>query len=137
VEETRSLIAQYFDAFNRKDVGARLALLDEHVVHHINQGGTETGRTAFAEFIEAMDARYREQIEDLVIMTEGDRGTAEFMVRGEYLQTDPGFPAAHGQPYAIPAAAIFTVRDGKIIRVTSYYNVREWIAAVSNPTVSA
>ena len=47
------------------------------------------------------------------------------------MKTDAGLPAAMGQKYAIRAAAFFEVRDGKLGRVTSFYNLREWIAAVS------
>jgi steroid delta-isomerase-like uncharacterized protein len=130
--DTRELIQAYFDTFNSGEVQGRLALLAEDVRHDINEGGTEVGRDAFAQFIERMDARYREQIVDLVIMTSGERGAAEFTVVGEYVGTDDGLPEANGQRYTIPAAAFFEARAGRITRVTSYYNLRNWIAAVSS-----
>jgi len=131
MSSTQQLIQDYFDAFNRKDVEARLALLADDVAHDVNQGGTEVGRDAFARFIEHMDERYQEEIRDLVVMVNGDRGAAEFTVVGSYVKTDEGLPEATGQRYEIPAAAFFAVRDGKITRVTSYYNLRNWIEAVS------
>lgn len=130
-QDTASLIHAYFDAFNRHDPEALLALLDENVRHDINEGGTEMGREAFRRFKAHMDARYREQISELRVMVDGERGAAEFLCSGEYAATDEGLPEANGQKYAIPAAAFFEVREGKITRVTSYYNLRQWIAAVT------
>lgn len=128
---TQNLIQNYFDAFNRHDLEAQLATLDENVVHDINEGGSETGRDAFRKFKMHMDECYREQITDLVIMTNGNRGAAEFIVQGEYIKADAGLPPANGQRYAIPAAAFFET-DGKLItRVTSYYNLQNWIKAVA------
>jgi steroid delta-isomerase-like uncharacterized protein len=131
MDSTRDLIQGYFDTFNARDNEGRLALLSEDVRHDINEGGSEIGREAFARFIQGMDGKYREQIVDLVIMVNGTRGAAEFTVDGEYIGTDDGLPEARGQRYSIPAAAFFEVEGDKITRVTSYYNLRGWIAAVS------
>jgi steroid delta-isomerase-like uncharacterized protein len=127
-----SAIQTYFDAFNRHDLEGMLATLAEGVAHDVNEGGREVGLDAFRAFKTHMDKCYREQIRDLVIMTKDSRGTAEFIVDGEYIATDDGLPEATGQKYSIPAAAIFEVNgEGKIIRVTSYYNLKGWIAAIS------
>lgn len=134
---TEQAIQSYFDAFNRKDVEALLALLDEHVVHDINEGPTETGRETFRAFKAGMDAAFDETIEELVIMTNGDRGCAEFVVDGTYTQTVEGLPEADHQPYRIPACAIFEVREGLIKRVTSYYNLRAWTDAIEGAALSA
>jgi steroid delta-isomerase-like uncharacterized protein len=62
---------------------------------------------------------------------DGTRAAAEFVVNGEYLASDPGLPPAHGQKYVLPAGAFFDVRDGKVARITNYYNLQDWIAQVS------
>jgi steroid delta-isomerase-like uncharacterized protein len=129
---TESVIKTYFDAFNRHDLDEMLMTLTDDVAHDINEGGREVGKEAFRKFKAHMDKCYREQIRDLVIMTKDSRGTAEFIVDGEYIATDEGLPEATGQKYSIPAAAIFEVSEsGKITRVTSYYNLKGWIAAIS------
>lgn len=125
------LIQNYFDAFNRHDLEAQLATLSDDVIHDINEGGQEIGRDAFRRFKMRMDECYREQITDLVIMTSGPRGAAEFIVKGQYIKTDTGLPPANGQRYEIPAAVFFEAANGKLTRVTSYYNLKNWIAAVS------
>ncbi len=128
---TETLIQSYFDAFNRHDLEGMLATLAPDVAHDINQGDRQVGIDAFRAFKTHMDACYCEHIEELCIMTNGSRGTAEFMVSGEYIGTDEGLPPATGQRYRIPAAAIFETSEGKVTRVTSYYNLRDWITAVS------
>ncbi len=109
------------------------SLLTDDVVHDINQGGRETGREAFRAFMARMNRNYREQIVDIVVMTstDGRRAAAEFTVLGEYLATDDGLPPARGQRYRLPAGAFFEVRDGKVARVTNYYNLNDWVAQVS------
>lgn len=128
---TESLIQTYFDAFNRHDAEGMLATLAEDVAHDINEGGREVGKDAFRRFKAHMDECYREQIRDLAIMTNGNRGAAEFTVEGEYIKKDGDLPEANGQRYSIPCAAFFEVDGEKITRVTSYYNLRAWTAAIS------
>lgn len=127
---TEIAIRAYFEAFNAHDAEGMIATLAEDVVHDINEGGQEVGVDAFRKFKAHMDHCYSEQIADLVVMTNGTRGAAEFVVNGTYLRTDEGLPEATGQTYSIPCAAFFEVVEGKITRVTSYYNLRGWIAAI-------
>lgn len=131
-DNTRNLIQRYYDAFNAQDMDTFLGLLTDDVIHDINQGERETGKAAFSAFMDRMNRNYREQIVDLVIMTDasGNRAAAEFTVLGTYLSTDEGLPEAKGQTYKLPAGAFFKVRDGKVARVTNYYNLQDWIAQV-------
>ena len=62
---------------------------------------------------------------------DGARAAAEFNVHGTYKATDSGLPEAKGQTYVLPAGTFFAIRDGKIARVTTYYNLTDWIAQVS------
>ncbi len=126
-----SLITAYFDAFNRGDVEGQLATLHPEIEHDINEGSTEVGLEAFRTFKAHMDSCYREQIRDLVVLGNGTRGAAEFIVDGEYIATDAGLPGATGQRYSIRAGIFAEEREGKIGRMTSYYNLKGWIAAIS------
>jgi steroid delta-isomerase-like uncharacterized protein len=131
--EAEALIARYYAAFNAGDAGGMLDCVAEDVEHRVNEGGVRRGRALFAEFCSHMGVSYREQLKDLVIFAnaDGTRGAAEFVVHGEYLQTDPGLPEAAGQRYILPAGGFFDIRDGKIARVTTFYNLNDWIAQVS------
>ena len=132
-----ALVRRYYDAFNRGDWNAMLACLHDEVAHDLNQGGRETGREAFAAFLQRMDAHYREQLRDVVVMAhaDGSRAAAEYVVHGEYLEADDGLPPARGQRYVLPGGAFFDIvfdagGDGRIARVTNYYNLQDWIAQV-------
>ncbi|MFN3277400.1 MAG: ketosteroid isomerase-related protein [Paracoccus hibiscisoli] len=130
--DAKALIAAYYDAFNAGRTDDMLALLHDDVEHHVNEGKIRKGRALFAEFNAHMTESYRENLTDMVIMANeaGDRAAAEFVVNGTYLKTDPGLPEANGQTYRLPAGAFFTVRDGRIARVTTYYNLADWMAQV-------
>ncbi|MEE7548472.1 SnoaL-like domain-containing protein [Xanthomonas sp. Kuri4-1] len=127
------LVQAYYDAFNRGDWDTMLAHLSEDVAHDLNQGARETGQAAFAAFLRRMSASYREQLHDIVLTASeaGDRVGAEYVVHGEYHHTDAGLPEATGQTYVLPGGAFFDIRDGRIARVTNYYNLQDWIAQVS------
>jgi steroid delta-isomerase-like uncharacterized protein len=125
-------ISAYYDAFNRQDMDAFLDLLTDDVAHDINQGERQTGKDTFRSFMDKMNRCYRERLTDIVIMesADGTRGAAEFTVNGEYLATDEGLPEAAGQKYVLPAGAFFEIRDGKVARISNYYNLNDWIAQV-------
>tara|TARA_R110000868_G_scaffold37699_1_gene133088 strand:- start:330 stop:740 length:411 start_codon:yes stop_codon:yes gene_type:complete len=133
---TTELISAYYASFNAGDMPRFLDLLHDDVVHDINQGEREIGKDAFARFMDVMDGSYRETIADIVILTtpDGTRAAAEFVVNGEYLVGGEGLPPAHGQTYTLPAGAFFEVRDGRIARVTNYYNLQDWLRQVRSAT---
>jgi steroid delta-isomerase-like uncharacterized protein len=130
---TEALIRTYFDAFNRGDSEGMLACLADDFVHDVNQGIRRKGKAAFRTFSQHMSRCYREQLTEIVVMTAGDgsRAAAEFNVHGTYLQTDEGLPPANGQTYVLPAGTFFAVKDGRITRVTTYYNLTDWLMQVT------
>lgn len=131
--EAEALIRSYYDAFNAGDAGGMLARVTDDVEHRVNEGVSRHGREAFAEFCGHMGVSYRERLEDMVVFTseDGARAAAEFTVHGTYLQTDPGLPEAKGQTYVLPAGAFFDLRDGRIARITTFYNLADWTRQVS------
>ena len=133
MSSTETLILSYYDAFNRGDMQTFLGLLDEQVIHHVNQGGFVKGKLAFTAFMSKMNLHYREQVSDLVVMIDktGTRAVAEFRILGTYLKTDSGLPEARGQTYDLPVGAFFDIKNGKITRVANFYNLTSWIAMVS------
>ena len=128
---SEALIRRYYDAFNAGDAEGMLDCLTDDVRHDVNQGGARHGKKAFAEFCAHMTRCYRECLTDIVIFANDTRGAAEFIVNGEYLATDEGLPEANGQTYRLPAGGFFDIRDGKISRVTTYYNLTDWMKQVA------
>ena len=132
---TEELIRRYYDAFNRADWEGMLACLDGAVAHDLNQGERQVGTDAFRAFLARMDHCYSEQLRDIAVMAsaDGTRAAAEYVVHGAYKVGDEGLPPAHGQSYVLPGGAFFDIRDGRIARVTNYYNLQDWVAQVSAP----
>jgi steroid delta-isomerase-like uncharacterized protein len=131
---TEDLIRRYYDCFNAGDVDGMLALLTEDVVHDISQGGRETGREAFKQFLGHMNGAYREHAHPPAVMTsaDGSRAAAEFQLDGTYIATDGTLPQANGQRYVLTVGAFFEVRGGRIARVSNHYNMQDWLRQVGS-----
>jgi steroid delta-isomerase-like uncharacterized protein len=128
----KDLVQRYYDTFNSGDREALLEILSADVAHEINEGTPEVGREAFRAFLNRMDRCYQEQVEDLVVFTSEtpNRAAAEFYIRGKYVGTDEGLPEATGKTYHLRIGAFFEVRNGRITRITNYYNLADWLRMV-------
>ena len=127
------IVKEYYTHFNNKNWKGMLALLHEEVRHEPNQGDPRVGIEKFTEFMQMTDTSYEETLTDMVFFSEtgNTRVAVEFTVNGIYKKGEEGFPQAHGQTYVLPAAAFLEVKEGKISRVTTYYNLPLWISLVS------
>jgi steroid delta-isomerase-like uncharacterized protein len=128
----RQTVKKYYDSFNAGKMEEFFALLTDDVIHGINQGKEEKGKEVFRTFMERMNRHYKEKAVDLVIFTNvsGTRAAAEFFIEGAYLVQDHGLPEARGQKYRLRCGAFFDLKNGKISRITNYYNLNEWLAQV-------
>lgn len=128
-----NVITNYYANFNAGNWSAMLELVDDNIRHEPNQGEPRIGKTLFAEFLSKMDRCYREKLTDMTFLSDnsGTRFAVEFTVNGIYKEGEEGLPKAHGQAYTLPAAAFLEVHNGKITRVTTYYNLELWIKLVS------
>ena len=128
-----ALIRRYYDAFNTGNSEVMLECLTDDIIHDVNQGERRHGKDKFSAFLARMGHHYEEKLGDIAVLVskDGTRAAAEFNVSGKYLQTELGLPDAAGQTYNLPAGAFFAIRDGKIARVTTYYNLTDWIAQVA------
>lgn len=123
----------YYTYFNQKDFKGMLSLLHPNIKHEPNQGEPRIGIEKFTEFMQHMDESYEETLTKMMFFAEpsGKRIACEFVVNGIYKKGEEGFPTAHGQKYVLPAASFLEVTDGKISRVTTYYNLPLWVKLVS------
>lgn len=131
-QNAEDLITRYYATFNSQDREAMLELLTDDVSHGVNQGAEEVGREAFRVFLQRMDLSYAEIVEELQVFAsdDGSHGAAEFYISGKYLRTDEGLPPATGQTYRLRVGAFFDLRDGRVARVTNYYNLADWLRQV-------
>ena len=129
---SKAILEQYYKAFNEKNFEGMLSLLSNDVVHEINEGEAQIGVDEFRTFLKGMDTYYDETAINLVLMTNDDnsRGSAEFRIQGTYKVTCQGLPPARGQKYDLPVGAFFEFKNGKITRVTNYYNLNLWLKLV-------
>jgi steroid delta-isomerase-like uncharacterized protein len=127
------IVRQYYAHFNNRNWQGMLDLLHTEIRHEPNQGDPRIGIEKFTEFLKMMDDSYEETLTEMVFFAEPNdvRVAVEFTVNGIYKKGEEGLPAAHGQSYVLPAAAFLEVKDGKIARVTTYYNLPLWISLVS------
>ena len=130
--QTRKLIQTYYNAFNKQDVEGMLACLGPGFVHEVSQGERRKGKALFKDFLTHMNRSYRETLSNIAVMTDasGERSAAEFDLKGKYLITDPGLPDAEGQRYKLRVGAFFDIRNGKITRVSTHYNLKDWTRQV-------
>jgi steroid delta-isomerase-like uncharacterized protein len=127
------VIEKYYDAFNKGLMEDFFSLLTEEVIHDINHGKQEQGKERFRAFMKKMHHHYKEKAVELIVFAnqEGTRGAAEFFIEGTYLATDVSLPPARGQKYRLRCGAFFDLRQGKISRVTNYYNLNEWLSQIT------
>lgn len=128
------IVKEYYAAFNDKNWDGMLALVADDIRHEPNQGEPREGKELFQAFMKKMDESYEETLTNMkfYVAEENDGAiAAEFTVNGLYNKAEEGLPEAEGQAYVLPAAAFLTVKDGKITRVATHYNLELWIELVS------
>lgn len=132
MQAKKEIIKKYYDAFNQQDMTAFLNCLSDNIIHYINQEGCQVGKEAFSNFMNHMNSCYKEQALDLVVMVteDGSHAAAEFIIEGTYIATDEGLPEAKQQRYRLPVGAFFNIENNKITRVSTYYNLQDWLAQI-------
>jgi steroid delta-isomerase-like uncharacterized protein len=132
-KQSRFLIDTYFAAFNAGDTKKMESLVADDLIHDVNQGERRVGKDKFWSFNVHMTRCYKERLSDIVLFVseDGTRAAAEFIVHGSYIGTDSGLPPANGQTYKLPAGSFFEIRNGQIARITTYYNLQDWIDQVT------
>lgn len=129
------IVQSYYRYFNDKNWEGMLGLVDENIRHEPNQAEEpRIGIDKFRDFLSHMDESYDESLSDLTFFSEpsGKKIAVSFTVNGTYKKAEEGLPPAHGQKYVLPAAAFLEVKNGKIVRVTTYYNLPLWLRLVAS-----
>lgn len=130
---SEEVVQTYIESFNTGNREKMFSTVDSNVSHEVNQGEIRVGISQFKEFMKHMDDCYKETLKDIVILTNPhfpERVSVEFTVEGNYLKTDSSLPPARNQFYAIRAGSFFEVKNSKISRITTYYNLPKWINIV-------
>ncbi|MFN8369048.1 MAG: ketosteroid isomerase-related protein [Bacteriovoracaceae bacterium] len=131
---TKNLIENYYKAFNEKKIDKMIDLLAEDVIHDTNQGERTRTKNDFISFMSDMDIYYEEELKNfsILVSTDEKRASAEFTCYGTYKKSAPGLPPARGQKYILLVGCFFEVINGKIARITNYYNLQDWLKQVNS-----
>ena len=124
-EENVDKVRRGYDAFNRRDFDAALSDVDESVtwrpIFSIDAAlleGTEEVRASFLRTVESLDLRI--EVEELIPV--GDEtvvAIAKWTGRG----------SGSGTPVGQTAVQVFTLEDGRLVKVESHLSKREALEA--------
>jgi len=120
-----------YEAFNRDDLEAALAMMDEDIVWHQAQGlphgGVYEGLAAVRAAVFApLDTEWWEEFradpEEVIGLGE------DVVVLGRYT----GRSKATGAPLDIPFAHVWRFRDGRAVRFHQFTDTRGWVEALGD-----
>src|SRR5262245_37000916 len=122
-QEDVELVRGHVEAWRAEDASRALSFLDRHVVLDVSRtGGIDSafyGHEAIAEFFR----RFAGTFEDY--RWEGERLTDLGSGAVLAVVTETGRGKGSGVPVDRPLAAVYTVIDGKIARITTFRTQRE------------
>ena len=72
------------------------------------------------------------KIELKLIISSGDGAATEWTMSGTYSGGAPGMTAMTGKPFSVKGATIMQVRDGKISRVSDYWDSAQFLRQVGS-----
>ncbi|MEO1280621.1 MAG: ketosteroid isomerase-related protein [Pseudomonadota bacterium] len=129
-----ALVREYCEAWNAGDAEKLLSLVDDDLIHDVNQGERREGKERFKAFQARMAHHYKETLVEPVVMVarNGERAALEYNIEGVYLDTEQGLPTANKQTYALPGGTFFAIKDGKISRISTYFNMTDWITQIAS-----
>jgi ketosteroid isomerase-like protein len=124
------LVRSLYEAFARGDIPAILGAMDPDIVWDIPQapgyplGGIHRGPQGIATNFFGMIPTYYQEFAGIpqIFVDDGDR----VIVLAEYR----GKGKAHGTPFQVPVAHVFTFRDGKWVRFQEYSDTGTIAAAL-------
>lgn len=129
-ENSTDILKKYYAAINTHDLNQFLSLMDENVIHDINQGDTETGVSKLKTFMQKDFGSFNEKLYDIIIYPshDGKHFAAQWMDHGTYYSNYPGLPIkARNQQYTIRGGQFFEIDAGKITRITTYFNEADFL----------
>jgi Ketosteroid isomerase-related protein len=130
--DPKALVLDWTDALNRRDPDAAAGYLAEDCTFtNIGTGQHFVGRDPVREDFVALLAMYSEmRIEKTTFLCTSDGHFAtEWIMTGVHTGDAPGLPAT-GKPFRISGAGVGEIRDGKLARITEYWNMAEFLIQV-------
>jgi steroid delta-isomerase-like uncharacterized protein len=131
--DIKSVVLDWTQAMDRHDPDAYASFVDENCVFtNLGTGERLVGRAAIRQDLVELLGRWSDLHIDVVnLLICGDAYTKEWVMTGVHTGDLPGLPAT-GRPFRIRGAGVGLLRDGKIIDVTEYWNLADFLAQIGN-----
>lgn len=134
MDDSKKLLQNWIDAFQRRDVDAVVACYaDDAVNFQIAAGepavGKEQIRRDTQEFFNGFPDAWS-RVEDLI--GDGDRAAWEWIGGGTFAGEFYGKPPT-GRTFEIRGCGFFHFRDGKIVRQHGYWDKLSWFKQIGLP----
>ena len=124
-----TLVRAWTDALNRGDAHAAASFFcEDGVFHDTGTGQRCEGRAACAQYWSSgpfTDLK----IVKTTFLTAGTAFATEWVMTGVHGNDAPGLPAS-GRSFRLVGAGVGEIRDGRILRVTEYWNMAEFLTQV-------
>lgn len=129
--DVKALVQDWTECFNQHDPdGAVTHMSEDGVLVNVGNGQRVEGRAALREDIAGLLAMWTElHIETTNLLVSDNSYTKEWIITGVHTGDVPGLPAT-GKPFRIRGCGVGQVRDGKIVHVTEYWNMAEFLIQV-------
>ena len=123
----------YYLAYNAEDIEGQIKLMTDNVVYHSNSDKIRTGADAYRKYTAGLFQEIDEKCIDIKYFVDENQGivTAQSRAEGKYVTSSEGLPKAKGQKYNIPVVEVFEIKDGKITKLSTYYNEDLWKTQIS------
>lgn len=129
--DTKSLVTDWTDALNRRDIDAAVSYWHESCVF-TNAGTMQRfeGLTGLRQDHEQLFSMFSDvHITKTNLLVVENACATEWVMTGVHTGDAPGAPATD-RPFRIHGAGVGTVRDGKIHTASEYYNLAEFLNQV-------
>lgn len=129
----KAVAEAYYTAYNAEDVEGQIKLMTDDVVYHSNSDKIRTGAKAYRKYTIGLFKEIDEKCIDIKYFVDETQGvvTAQSRAEGKYVTSSDGLPKAKGQKYNIPVVEVFEIKNGKISKLTTYYNEDLWKTQIS------
>lgn len=129
----KAVAEAYYMAYNKADVEGQTKLMTDDMIYHSNSDKIRVGKDAYHKYTVGLFKEIDEKCIDIKYFVDEAQGvvTAQSRVEGKYVTSSEGLPKAKGQKYNIPVVEVFEIKDGKIKKLTTYYNEDLWKTQIS------
>lgn len=127
-QENIKVVRNIYDSYNRRDFDSALKNIDKNVeIVNVALNTTLRGPDGFRQFMQGWETAFPDSKVDVKnIFASEDFVVVEFTGKGTHkgvLWTPDGELPATGKPLNLNFCDIHTVKDGKITRMKSYYDL--------------